>query len=147
MLATSSTSPGRGSGVHSPVVPLNSGESSTSCTSSVRIGPGRILLTRTHEAPEFVGGQHDQVVESRLRDAVGPEPPVGVAGGDRGDADEGAPPPRTISRAECLSTYIEPFTLRSTVARQPSESIWVIGPIVREPPAQCTTPCRRPFPR
>ena len=40
------------------------------------------------------------------------------------------PPPRTISRAACLSTYMVPLTLRSTVRRQASESIWVIGPMV-----------------
>ena len=39
-----------------------------------------------------------------------------------------------------------PLTLRSTVRRQASESIWVIGPMVCEPPAQCTTPCSRPVP-
>ena len=38
-----------------------------------------------------------------------------------------------------------PLTLRSTVRRQASESIWVIGPMVSEPPAQCTTPCSRPL--
>src|ERR1044072_9847839 len=54
------------------------------------------------------------------------------------------PPPRTISRAECLSTYIVPLMFRSTVRRHASESICVIGPIVSLPPAQCTTPCNRP---
>jgi len=46
------------------------------------------------------------------------------------------PPPRTISRAECLSTYMLPLTFKSTVRRQASESTWVIGPIVSLPPAQ-----------
>ena len=30
------------------------------------------------------------------------------------------------------------------VRRHASESIWVIGPMVSDPPAQCTTPCSRP---
>ncbi len=54
------------------------------------------------------------------------------------------PPPRTISRAECLSTYMVPLMFRSTVRRHSSESIWVIGPMVSLPPAQCTTPHSRP---
>src|SRR5258705_13713705 len=54
------------------------------------------------------------------------------------------PPPRTISRAECLRTYMVPLMFRSTVRRHASESIWVTGPIVSLPPAQCTTPCNRP---
>ena len=37
-----------------------------------------------------------------------------------------------------------PLTLRSTVRRHASESTWVIGPIVSDPPAQCTTPFSRP---
>jgi hypothetical protein len=54
------------------------------------------------------------------------------------------PPPRTISRAACLSTYMVPLMFRSTVRRHSSESIWVTGPMVSEPPAQWTTPCNRP---
>ncbi len=54
------------------------------------------------------------------------------------------PPPRTSSRAECLSTYMLPLTFRSTARRQPSESTWVSGPMVSVPPAQCTTPFSRP---
>ena len=54
------------------------------------------------------------------------------------------PPPRTISRAACLSTYMVPLMFRSTVRRHASESIWVTGPIVSLPPAQCTTPCSVP---
>src|ERR1700730_9036730 len=54
------------------------------------------------------------------------------------------PPPRTSSRPVCLSTYMVPLMLRSTVRRQASESIWVIGPMVCDPPAQCTTPYSRP---
>ena len=38
-----------------------------------------------------------------------------------------------------------PLTLRSTVRRQASESICVTGPMVSDPPAQCTTPCSLPF--
>ena len=54
------------------------------------------------------------------------------------------PPARTISRAACLSTYMEPLTFRSTVLRHACESVWVSGPRVSEPPAQCTTPSSRP---
>src|ERR1043165_316459 len=54
------------------------------------------------------------------------------------------PPPRTISRPACLIRYIVPLTFRSTVWRHNSESIWVIGPMVSDPPALCTTPCSRP---
>ena len=54
------------------------------------------------------------------------------------------PPLRTISRAACLSTYIVPLMFRSTVLRHAAESIWVIGPMVSEPPALCTTPSSRP---
>src|SRR5262245_29099946 len=54
------------------------------------------------------------------------------------------PPPLTISRAACLSTYMVPLMFRSTVRRHASESICVIGPMVSLPPAQCTTPCNRP---
>ena len=43
------------------------------------------------------------------------------------------------------NTYMVPLTLRSTVRRQASESIWVTGPMVSDPPAQCTTPCSPPF--
>ena len=40
---------------------------------------------------EFVGGQHHEMVQRGLRDAVGAEPAVYVAGRDRRDPDEGSP--------------------------------------------------------
>ena len=45
-------------------------------------------FTRTHDGAEFVGGQLHQVIDRRLGDPVGAEPPVGVAGRDRRDPDE-----------------------------------------------------------
>src|SRR5579875_4187435 len=101
-------------------------------------------LTRTQDGPSSSAAN---IIRWSTADLVTPYAPnhrwVLLAAIDEIPTND-PPPPRTNCRAACLSTYIVPLTLRSTVRRQASESIWVIGPIVSEPPAQCTTPSSRP---
>src|SRR6201986_5630719 len=105
-----------------------------------------MLLTRTHDGPSSSAAS---IIMWSIADLVTPYGPnhrwVLLAAIDEIPMNE-PPPPRTNSRAACLSTYMVPFTLRSTVFRHASESVWVIGPTVSEPPAQCTAlsslPCQ-----
>jgi hypothetical protein len=77
--ATPSASPTRGNGMQIRWPSHSCGESVISATRSVRISPGRMLLTRT---------QLHQVVDRRFGDLVDAEPSVGVAGRDRRDSNE-----------------------------------------------------------
>src|SRR4051812_22529316 len=108
------------------------------------MSPGRMELTRTHDAPS---SSAPSCIRWSTADLLTPYAPnhrcVLLAATDEIPTNE-PPPPRPISLAVCLSTYMVPLTLRSTVRRHASESTWVIGPIVSEPPAQCTTPFSRP---
>ena len=101
-------------------------------------------LTRTQDAPSSSAAS---CIRWSSADLLTPYAPnqrwVLLAAIDEMPTNE-PPPPRTISRALCLSTYMLPLTLRSTVRRHASESTWVIGPMVSDPPAQCTTPCNLP---
>src|ERR1700760_343722 len=103
-----------------------------------------MLLTRTHDGPSSSAAS---IIMWSMADLVTPYGPnhrwVLLAAIDEIPTND-PPPPRTNSRATCLSTYMVPLTLRSTVRRHASESIWVIGPMVSEPPAQCTAPFNRP---
>ncbi len=85
-----------------------------------------------------------QVVDARLGDPVGAEPAVVLLDAIDEIATIAPPLPATSARAPCLIVSIVPVMLSSTVRRHASASSCVMGAMVSLPPAQATTPSRRP---
>ena len=114
-------------------------------TRSVRVNPGRIPLTRTQDGPNSSAASSNRWSSAALLTPYAPNQRWVLLDAMDDMPTNDPPPPRTSSRAPCLSRYMLPLTLRSTVRRHAAESVWVSGPIVSDPPALCTMPCNRPF--